>query len=33
MKNVTITLDDALAVRARNEAAGRGKSLSNLSAS
>src|SRR5262249_12626102 len=30
MKNVTITLDDALAVRARVEAAGRGKSLSKF---
>jgi hypothetical protein len=30
MKNVTITLDDALAVRARIEAAGRGKSLSKF---
>jgi hypothetical protein len=30
MKNVTITLDDALAVRPRVEAAGRGKSLSKF---
>jgi hypothetical protein len=30
MKNVTITLDDVLAVRARVEAAGRGKSLSKF---
>jgi hypothetical protein len=30
MKNVTITLDDVLAVRAPVEAAGRGKSLSKF---
>jgi hypothetical protein len=30
MKNVTITLDEALAIRARVEAAGRGKSLSKF---